>query len=109
MDVAPAFAGAAPTGQDHPPTFVEPPPTVAWTPPPQQSVYMVEVRLDSAALDTLRGSLSGGYGEAQYEELPAPLPEGTDAVNPASVVWWSQGPSGWTGWAGVPVVVDANR
>jgi hypothetical protein len=81
----------------------------SWTPPSEQTVYLAQVRLDGAALEALRGTLSGGYGAAQYEELNEPLTEGTAALNPTAVVWWTQPPAGWKDWAGVPIVVDVHR
>ena len=42
-------------------------------------------------------------------EPPVYRQQVTKAINPASVIWWSQGPAAWKDWAGVPVVVDVNR
>jgi hypothetical protein len=60
-------------------------------------------------MDTLRSTLSGTYGKADFEELAEPLPDPTPVLNSASVVWWNQGPAGWTWWASIPVVIDTNR
>jgi hypothetical protein len=95
---------------DAPMTLVGPPAPAEWSVPAPQTVYLVQIRLDGGAMEALKSALSGGYGEVQYEELAEPLPQdGSAAVNPASVVWWTQGPSGWVGWASVPVVVDTMR
>lgn len=75
-----------------------------FTTQPVPTVYLVQTRLDAAAIDGLRGALAP-YGEATLEESAQPLPL-EDSLNPAAVVWWSQPPSGWTWWASVPIVID---
>jgi hypothetical protein len=79
-------------------------PATAFTPMPAPTVYLVQTKLDAAAIEGLRRALAP-YGEATLEESAQPLPL-DDSLNPAAVVWWSQPPSGWAWWASVPVVID---
>lgn len=105
---APAYAGSAPS--DLPPDVYGPPlPPPEWNPPAPQLVYLVQARLDAAAMETLRTMLGGSYGRAEFEVLDAPLPDATPALNAASMLWWGQSPSGWTWWANIPVVIDTAR
>lgn len=105
---APAYAGSAPS--DLPPDVYGPPlPPPEWNPPAPQLVYLVQARLDAAAMETLRTMLGGSYGRAEFEVLDAPLPDATPALNAASMLWWGQNPSGWTWWANIPVVIDTAR
>jgi hypothetical protein len=91
------------------PQFEGPPaPGADWTPPPAATVYVVQTRLDGAAIDSLRNALAP-YGEPTLEESPNPLPLDGAPLNPAAVLWWSQSPAGWTSWASVPVVIDQAR
>lgn len=88
------------------------PPVLAPLPPqpPKPAAFMVQTRLDPAALETLRSAIASRHGEAVFEELAEPLPlNDGPSLNPAAVLWWSQSPAGWTRWAEVPVVIDAFR
>jgi hypothetical protein len=107
----PELPTVAQTDPEQPqPVYGPPGPPSDWHPLPPTTVYLVQARLDGATLEALRSALAGSYGEAVYEEQAEPLPqEGPGAVNPASVVWWASGPSGWARWANVPVVVDTAR
>jgi hypothetical protein len=79
-----------------------------YRPPPSPTVYVVQMRLDAAAIDTLLSALSP-LGEPTLEETPQTLPMDEAVLNPAAVVWWSQPPAGWTAWTSVPVVVDRSK
>lgn len=92
---------------DLPEGFYGPPrPPVEGFRPVRSAVYLVQTRLDAAALDSLRDALAP-YGEPVFEEAAEPLPiDNSAALTPNAVVWWSQPPAGWTWWASVPVVID---
>jgi hypothetical protein len=101
-----ADPGSVPPAAWGPP---EPPPpsAPAFTPPPAATVYLVQTKLEGAALDSLRNALAP-YGDPVFEESAGPLPLEHTGLNPDAVVWWGR-PSGWTWWGTVPVVIDRER
>lgn len=81
-------------------------------PPLRASVYVVQSRLDSTSLESLKTALSGVAADVVLEEADVPLPDyeaHEHSLAPTAVLWWGQSPSAWTWWTSVPVVVEPRR
>jgi hypothetical protein len=114
----PKFAGdseAIARGLD--PDFMGPPAPPSTTAPLEvatviPSVYLVQARLDAATLAQLKSTLqkAGRADDVVFEEQrdPLPLDANSPILHPNAVLWWDTGPSGWTNWGEVPVVIDPN-
>lgn len=101
-----AGRGAVPAPHD---VVGPPPPGMDWSailpPPALPRVFLVHVRADAEALESLRRSLSVAGAEVIFEESSTPLP-GTDSpvLHPTAILWWGQ-PT-WADWAAVPVIIQ---
>jgi hypothetical protein len=92
-------------GPPSPRAFMEPPPS-------RTTVHLVQSRLDSSSLESLRTALAGVSGEVWFEEADAgiePSLESAPNLAPSAVLWWSQPPAAWTWWSSVPVVIEPGR
>ena len=81
------------------------------TPDAAAALYIAEVRLDEAAIESVARRLGGGELTITFEALDEPLPADlfpeAPPVHPDAVLWWSRDPGTWRVWASVPVVVEA--
>lgn len=77
------------------------------------SVYLFQARLDATTLAQLKSSLqkAGRAEDVVFEEQreALPLDARSPILVPNAVLWWENGPAGWTNWGEVPVVVNPNR